>query len=251
MLHYRKRATFSGVYWNKPVATPPTKVRKGLQSNGRFPVNVSPELYSRGAHTVPAVRYLMLWVGALLLSFASLFRYEFAGAAPVGVPPQLPTAFSEYHVSERTTLLFFLHPRCPCTAAGIAELNRVLSDYPAAFNTTILFPSPSGAPDDWVAGTNYEAASRLPGARLNTDDDALLSELLQITTSGTAVVYDRHGALLFHGGLTSSRGHEGANYGAQAIREIALGKRPTQSVTPVFGCRLYQSTSTEFQRVSL
>ena len=251
MLHCLKPATFSGVYWNKFVATPPTKVRKDLQSNGPFPVNVSPESHRRGARHVPHVRNLMLWLGVLVLSFACLFRYEFAGAAPAGVPSLLPTAFSEYHVSERPTLLFFLHPRCPCTAAGIAELNRVLSDYPKTFHTTILFPSPPGAPDDWVAGANYEAASHLPGARLDTDDDALLSELLQITTSGTALVYDRHGALQFHGGLTASRGHEGANYGAQAIREIAQGKRPTQSVTPVFGCRLYHSTSTEFQRVSL
>ena len=54
-------------------------------------------------------------------------------------------------------------------------------------------------------------------------------------TSGHALLFDRDGHLLFSGGITPARGHEGDNFGASAIAARLAG-RPAPAETPVFGC---------------
>jgi hypothetical protein len=44
--------------------------------------------------------------------------------------------------------------------------------------------------------------------------------------------------LLFQGGITASRGHEGENAGENAIVAIVNGRAAPQNKTLVFGCAL-------------
>ncbi len=203
------------------------------------------------SQSAPRYPVLVLWVFTLIAGFVTLFHYEFVGAAPSGSPAVLPPAFYAESLPLRPTLIYFVHPRCPCTAAGIAELDRVLSDFPEAFETIVLFPMPEGAPDDWSEGPNRAAAARLPGVTLQTDTDARHSATFQVTTSGTALVYNKKGELLFQGGLTASRGHEGANFGERALRALARGEVPNHNRTPVFGCPLRHPVPGEAQEVAL
>jgi len=63
--------------------------------------------------------------------------------------------------------------------------------------------------------------------------------LFRIETSGDLVLYDADGRLLFHGGITSARGHSGDNLGRSAIQAL-LWKEPAQTAsTSSFGCPLF------------
>ncbi len=71
-----------------------------------------------------------------------------------------------------------------------------------------------------------------------TGDDA---RALGAETSGDVFFYDADGALRFHGGLTTARGHEGASPGADAILAL-VSHQPTSVVaTAAFGCCLAEA----------
>jgi hypothetical protein len=57
-------------------------------------------------------------------------------------------------------------------------------------------------------------------------------------TSGFTALYAPDGRLLFHGGITASRGHEGDSAGAAAIVDfVVLGTASVRN-TAVYGCGL-------------
>ncbi len=52
------------------------------------------------------------------------------------------------------------------------------------------------------------------------------------------ILYDAKGDLLFKGGVTGSRGHEGDNLGIEALRASIDTGRPAPRGSLVFGCAL-------------
>ena len=68
----------------------------------------------------------------------------------------------------------------------------------------------------------------------------------QVTTDNlgnkTTVLYDAAGHLLFHGGITPSRGHSGDNAGSQAIAALLTHHLADRQHTPVFGCDVFDAT---------
>jgi hypothetical protein len=57
-------------------------------------------------------------------------------------------------------------------------------------------------------------------------------------TSGEALLYGPDGRLEFAGGITSSRGHEGDNPGADRIVSLVTTGSAELATAPVFGCPL-------------
>jgi hypothetical protein len=70
------------------------------------------------------------------------------------------------------------------------------------------------------------------------DPGGAIARRLGAHTSGQVLVYGRAGELVFQGGLTAARGHEGANRGRDAIRRLVETGAPTEPETAVFGCPL-------------
>ena len=78
------------------------------------------------------------------------------------------------------------------------------------------------------------------GARVvlvDRDADGVEAARFGAKTSGQALLYAADGRLLFHGGLTPSRGHEGDNEGLRRVTAILDGKA-ARDESPVFGCSL-------------
>jgi hypothetical protein len=68
------------------------------------------------------------------------------------------------------------------------------------------------------------------------DHDGVECQLFRAHTSGLVLLYEDSGKLLFQGGITPSRGHEGANDGVAALESILQdGPGPIHRHT-VFGC---------------
>jgi hypothetical protein len=81
----------------------------------------------------------------------------------------------------------------------------------------------------------------LPGAEISWDVGNQEAMLFGARTSGFAVLYDPSGNLLFQGGVTGSRGHEGRNKGAQRLADALLTLHPEHDGSFVFGCSLFGS----------
>jgi len=102
----------------------------------------------------------------------------------------------------------------------------------------VLFIQPSDVPKDWTQSSLWKLAAEIPGVRINTDLDGQEAERFGARSSGHVFIYDAYGELLFQGGITSERGHEGDNAGESAIVDLLRGGKECLRTTPVYGCGL-------------
>jgi len=93
-------------------------------------------------------------------------------------------------------------------------------------------------PADWEQTDLWRRAASIPGVSLTRDDDGVEAQRFDAATSGQTVVYDGDDRLLFSGGITAARGHEGDNPGRTAILSLLASAGGEQRSTPVFGCSL-------------
>jgi hypothetical protein len=70
------------------------------------------------------------------------------------------------------------------------------------------------------------------------DDDGVEAARFQALTSGATALYDPQGRLLFSGGITSARGHEGDSFGIRRISSLLRTGKADRADAPVFGCSL-------------
>ena len=145
---------------------------------------------------------------------------------------------------DKPTLVLFVHPRCPCTRASVAELDKLLQDrglQPTMLpHVVVLASCPAGKPSEWRDTDVVRGASALPSATLIFDAVGQLTNHFGATTSGTVMLYDRDGERRFFGGVTMSRAHHGDNLGTTLLRKILTNEiHGAGNSVPVFGCELW------------
>ncbi len=198
--------------------------------------------------------FTILWLMPVLAGFAILLDYH-SRAGPAPDPPQTwPRSSKLEKPLNKQILLVFLHPKCPCSAATISELARLL---PRLRETQVIavLTIPAGAPPQFA---NTEALDRLrsiPGLAIITDTNAQETRNFKAVTSGEVLLYDKSGHLRFCGGITPGRGHQGDSAGKdmlEIISSVNSGKKSTvveiqpgvkataegTYVCPIFGCPL-------------
>ena len=135
----------------------------------------------------------------------------------------------------KPTLIMLVHPQCPCSRASLTELSRLAALCPNKANVSVLFLRPAGCPEAFADTDLRRQAEAIPGVAVRTDDNGDAAKRLGAATSGETLLYAPDGRLLFHGGLTGSRGHEGDNAGLSAVAAWLHGAAaPSQA--PVYGC---------------
>lgn len=194
-----------------------------------------------GTRPNPRQLVFALWLALSALGFSGLAAYDFNGSLPDTGATRWPRETALVLDPDRPTLVYFIHPRCPCTAAGIAQLDRVLSRYAGAFRCFPVITVPPDMDRAWERGQNLDAAKRLPAARIVIDRGGDLTARFGAVHSGTLLAYAPDGTRLFAGGLTASRGHAGDSLGSLTLHDLAAGISPRQTATPVFGCPLLAS----------
>jgi hypothetical protein len=100
----------------------------------------------------------------------------------------------------------------------------------------ILLYQPDNAPDSWGQTEVVARARSLPGVTIRPDWKGRESERFRLSVSGETAVYAPDGHLIFTGGITPGRGHEGDNAGRDAIVSILAKHQPAVRSTQVFGC---------------
>jgi hypothetical protein len=140
---------------------------------------------------------------------------------------------------DRPTLVIFLHPKCPCSRASVAELAVALAHAKGGLDAQGVFVQPAGTPDGWADTDLWREAGAVPGVMERLDRGATEASRFHAKTSGDTFVFAPDGRLLFHGGITTARGEEGDSAGLAAIKAIADRQSPPIAQTRAFGCPLF------------
>jgi len=180
-----------------------------------------------------AVWLLAAGAGAWVLS-----SYENKPGTVGNTPQQWPVDTALKIRGDKPVLVIFAHPLCPCTRASVAELNRIMGRCGDKLEVHVYFIQPENMPKDWTQTALWRSAADIPGVQNHVDIGGQEARRFGAESSGYALLYDVHGRLLFHGGITSARGHEGDNAGENVILALVDGKSTGLDNTPVFGCGL-------------
>jgi hypothetical protein len=180
-----------------------------------------------------------LWLGLIGIGVAVAVRESTTAGAASDAPPTWPTRSRIPRGRPGASrVVMFVHPQCPCTRASLHELQAVVAAVGDRIDVAIVFVRPDDAPADWLDTDRWAQAKAIPGAAVLTDGGAELARF-GAQTSGHVVMYDPSGRLVFSGGITGSRGHEGDNVGRDEVIELAkTAVVATATKHPVYGCGL-------------
>jgi len=180
-----------------------------------------------------------VWVAIVAMGIVILEREEFT---PVKTLPSV-TAFPHDSAiplaADKPTLLLFAHPYCPCTRASLHDLDELLANIQNKVSVIMIFTIPDGITPGWKDGYLWKTAATMPGLRVMTDRGGQEARRFGVKGSGHTLLYSPSGKLLFSGGITESRGHEGDNPGSTAIASLVLHGHSSVTHTPVFGCSFF------------
>jgi len=195
----------------------------------------------RTGHRLPLATLLLvlaMWSVLVTAGFTTLFAHDATPGEIAEAPGRWPAATSVRLDPSRPTLVLFAHPRCPCTRATIAELDRVMARCAGRLAASVWFYTDPALGPEWARTASWNHAANIPGVRAEVDASGEAARSFGAETSGSVVLYAPDGRLLFHGGITASRGHEGDNAGAAAILALVAGETAATRSTPVYGCAL-------------
>lgn len=186
----------------------------------------------------PRVKWgLSIWL--LLVSVASLYlvRYQITPGEAGNPPEKWPEESHLQLHQNKLSLLMFIHPRCPCTESSLRELNRLLTVIDEKVSATIVVSLPGNVSPEWTNNQALKALETKKDLLVYYDRTQRETDRFQIKTSGDVALYSPSGTLLFSGGITVSRGHDGDAAGQQLIR-LAKSEQREVGHTEVFGCTL-------------
>ena len=180
-----------------------------------------------------------IWICSVVAGTMLLARYSSSPGSAAGPPRSWPVIPGLPRQSSRPSLVMFVHPMCPCSRASINELARLTARCRDRMDLTALFVVPPGCPPDWYKSALWENANAIPGLRVIDDQGGRLASAFGVTTSGHCLVYDAEENLIFSGGITPGRGHEGDSLGQAIVTEIAVHSAVSGShECATYGCPL-------------
>ena len=190
---------------------------------------------------------IALWGLAVGSGFCWLADYSSEPGTHGVIPQQLPhtiNAIESPPGPPRARLLVFLHPQCPCSVATVRELARLAPVVRTRADIQVLFAHPDDADSGDSPTSLRQQAAAIPGVSIADDPDGQLASACGVQTSGHALLYDANGVLLFSGGLTAGRGHEGGTPSQSALTAQLSSPDPPAFVEYcAFGCPLRTDTT--------
>jgi hypothetical protein len=187
---------------------------------------------------VPVVLAAM-WLFSMCLGQLWLLRYQFVTGSDTVAPAAWPARSSLRPGSGKFTLLMFAHPRCPCTRASLEQLSRVIARSGGKADVYVVFVRPPGARTGWERSDLWSRALEIPGVQTLVDEEGKEAHRFGAETSGLTLLYSPNGTLVFRGGITEGRGHEGDNLGSSLILARLTGAGEDLGETATFGCPLF------------
>jgi hypothetical protein len=192
----------------------------------------------RGPRWLPAA--VALWLGAAGTGMALLVSYSRTPGTAGTALERWPAHVDLPRATGASSLVVFLHPECPCSRATVAELARLLSKSQRPLEVTACFLRLSRRKSDPAESSLWRAARQIPGVKVVADKDGRIAKQFGAETSGTTALYDESGRLIFLGGITGSRGHEGDNAAEDVLTRLLRGESSSSNTRPhVYGCSIF------------
>ena len=183
-------------------------------------------------------RWLVVLIGAWCVvvagGFVVLTNYGYAAAPVTPAPHTLASIDKSVDV---WTLRVFAHPHCPCTRATIHEIDRAMTTLRDELQVQVVVYIPDGEQESWADGSTVSAVRRIPNTTIMFDRGGRITRDHGVVASGHTTLVSPDSAVVFSGGVTASRGHEGASVGTRAIRNWVQAGDGAASA-PVFGCAI-------------
>ena len=169
-----------------------------------------------------------------------------------GVRPETVACWPETSTLTRSedspTVVLFLHPKCPCSVSTLREMERALSGNSDQVEVQIGLFCPPNEPDEWTKTSLSKFAEHLKPGSTFIDRSAVEARRFGVLTSGHVLVFSASGKILFSGGVTAAKGHDGENRGGLALRSLCRGDDLPLIEQPVFGCPIIESSTSESKR---
>jgi hypothetical protein len=181
----------------------------------------------------------VLWVPSVGFGVRVLLQYANTPGHQATPPDRWPRAAPIPPSQNRSTLVLFVHPQCPCSRASIGELEQIVACCGSKVEVSVLFFLPPEQNRDWPMTDLWHSAARIPGVHVMEDPSGAAAQLFGARTSGQALLYNTAGRLVFNGGITAFRGHAGSNDGREAIVALLRDGTTLHPRTRVFGCALF------------
>src|ERR1700730_2349140 len=178
------------------------------------------------------------WILSLIIGFLILAQEEFTPIKASSRVALFPRSSALQLVSDKPTLLLFVKQPSPSTRASLHEWDVLLAQTQNRVSAIIVFTIPDGVPAGWEKGDLWNSALTMPGLRVIRDPGGREAHQFDVQGSGHVLLFASSGKLLFSGGITASRGHEGDNVGLTAIVSFILNGHAPVNHTPVYGCSL-------------
>jgi hypothetical protein len=199
---------------------------------------------------MPRVRLALLaWILCVGAGFAVLWSYAQAPGIASAAPETWPAETALVRATDRATLVMFVHPHCGCSRASLAELQRLMRRVGERASVQLVFVRPPGVPNGWEQTDLRAQAESIGGVRVVDDHDGVEAGRFAAQTSGASMLYDADGVLMFAGGITAVRGHEGESLGQERIVALLRSETVDRADSPVFGCAL-ESPTTDTEEAS-
>jgi hypothetical protein len=177
-----------------------------------------------------------LWLAVVGTGTAALWKYSMTPGEPAAAPLAWPETTSLETVEGLHTLVMFAHPKCSCSRASLGELAKVMTRLDGRVRAYVLFMKPSDFEADWEKTDLWQRAVEIPDVTAIVDEDGREAAAFGARTSGQIVAYDAAGHLLFAGGITSGRAHEGDNIGESRLIALIEGDDADANHAAVYGC---------------
>jgi len=184
---------------------------------------------------------LTTWLAVIVGTLALVWRYKLTPGPLAEAPERWPTASALVFEPRVANVVMFAHPQCPCTRASMTELGRLADETHGRVKIHVVLLRPDGAEAGFEDGAIKDRAIAL-GADVFVDVDGREAARFGAVVSGSTVVYANDGALVFRGGLTIARGHEGRGPAHDRIL-AAIASNGSISTAPTYGCPLVAEAS--------
>lgn len=182
-----------------------------------------------------------------LVGFGVLTDYSVRPAPPSTVKTSLSSLdlnAMELDQDERSCVFLFYHPHCPCTLATARNLERLRSAIKVPVSIHAYAFCPSAAAVQWIESETTRTLQGIEDLTVFPDYGGQKCREYGALTSGQVCVYSPAGQLVFSGGLSSGRGHEGENISTRHFIEQLNDQTKSNCIyQPVFGCHILPTSS--------
>ena len=165
---------------------PWTRRASGPESDGT-------QLPPARGNSLPIVIAGLVWLAVIVAATLRISAYVSIPGQPGTPPADWPVGSQVARAATKPTLLMFIHPKCPCSKASIAELAVLMAHCQGQVDAHVLFLKPVETSAEWVRTETWRDAALIPGVTVHLDDAGREARLFASMTSGDTLLFDAEG----------------------------------------------------------